>query len=135
MELISKEKFKKSDAKVQEEIMKWWKPSFGDIVDVNGIIDLTIRCVEGKLFDCAWNNFKLGYHDVTPLLTVGQLIDFIQCRTGLLVCVDYDCDDIFFELKDFEQAMSTVEKFSHWDLLDGLWEVVCSVATNVRYDK
>lgn len=82
MKVISKEEFKNADIKVQDKIMKWWNPTLGDVIDVDGTIDLVVRCVEGKLFDCAWNNFKLGYHDVTPLLSEGQLIEFIENQLG-----------------------------------------------------
>lgn len=74
MKYITVKQFEIADKKVQEAIMKWWKPEHGDLFAE--LIDSGLErkaCILCKdRLDTANNN------KIYPLLTLGQLIDFIE---------------------------------------------------------
>lgn len=132
MKFISERKFNNAEGKIRDSFYEWWNPTYGDIFEGN-ICGGTYVVDEQEL---STQRSEAIHGNTTPLLTIGQLIEFIEWRTDCRVCIDYDSDDVFFELKYIgETLVETFEKFSHYDLLEGLWEVACSVATNARYDK
>lgn len=102
MRYITKELFLKADKQVQDSIMKWWQPSRYDIVYAwYGVDTVKEVCSSGIL--CSWNDQRYRWNDqryrkwqqkdeLIPLLTVGQLIEYLEDKVGnmeiTILCID-----------------------------------------------
>lgn len=122
MKVISVEQFLSIDKKVQNEIMKWWDPQMMDLyVPLDG--EPTVICRQRQLEAVR----RLKNEVNIPLLTVGQLIDFIEWKTGdtYLDRIYFICDGYAVEpCNEYCQDSKWVEKemsFHHEDLLMALW--------------
>ena len=152
MKFISKEEFLKQPQKVQDAFIQWWKPSIGDLYHVTiimeedyeeGTIDHPIYRTEEYNYTEMYNEDDIelcdGEHIVNcidgvvfPLLTEGQLRQFIEDKTGCKAipdvygkgeynigliklgkycCIDYD---------NFENLGT--------DLLQAYWKVAIEIA-------
>lgn len=121
MKYISAEEFLKADRKVVDEIIEWWKPSIGD---------LTESTVEGEVW-CLIDDIQVERvlklskeHLIIPLLTVGQLIDFIEDKTRYYLNISYDEYDDYGYILDIG-----INKYytKYCVLIKALWEVVQEV--------
>ncbi|WP_252254490.1 C15orf41 family protein [Clostridium sp. ZBS12] len=123
MEYISAEEFLKQSMNIQQEIWNWWKPSKGDLFENDLIGGFGVITGEKKL--------KNG---LIPLLTEGQLRQFIEDKTGCfintvpfkintrvdLVNVNKDADGFF------ERELYHLHE--NHDLLQAYWKVAIEIA-------
>ncbi|MCD3321136.1 hypothetical protein G8V07_12535 [Clostridium botulinum D/C] len=131
MKYIKPEQFLKADKKIQEAIIEWWKPETGDLVESNGeycVIDTlvnAINCSSINLYNDGNNTF--GKAECIPLLTEGQLREFIEDKTGSSIETFFDIYNKYcFNLVDI-MNFETIETGER-DLLQALWKVVCKIA-------
>lgn len=113
MKYITAEQFLQADKKVQDSIMKWWKPEVGDLVESS--IKDEVWCLVDKI----QVNRVLNIDDksfVIPLLTLQQLIDYIGNRCGLGIAIDSIADP---NKNSFED--------NKVDLLRAMWELAQKV--------
>lgn len=111
MKVISVEQFLSADKKVQDEIMKWWEPQMIDVyVPLDG--EPTVICRQRQLDAVR----RLKNEVNIPLLTVEQLIDFVEQKTG------YD-----FDLGEFDGKYRTPCVI----LLNALWDLVQYICTQI----
>lgn len=145
MEFISAKEFLKQPIEVQKVFIDWWKPSIGNLINkvvyIHGIKYNKVGCLDYEWWhsiqDCddidIYNSeevkqFVFDYIGDFPLLTEGQLRQFIEDKTGNKVdcCLDantYDiniCEDNGFYIKKYEDIDS--------DLLQAYWKVATQIA-------
>ena len=118
MKVISVEQFQLADKRVQNEIMKWWEPQIMDLyVPLDG--DPTVIYRQSQLEAVR----KLKNEGNIPLLTVGQLIDFIESKTGYYLEIRYDENNDYGYI--FDLGLKGMKHYSRYvDLLKALWELV-----------
>lgn len=91
MKYISAEQFRKADIKIQDSIWEWWKIEKYDLV-------------WDSVFGERVNTFgHMSKENKIPLLTVGQLIEYIEYKVGA-----FDITIYFMDAKE--------------NLLDVLWQ-------------
>lgn len=137
MNLIREEVFNSVSWDIRNKMYEWWKPSLGDVFESNicgnmGVVDeeLTVE------------RYNAIHDNTTPLLSIGQLIEFIEWRTKQnLLIRNAEGNKHFIHLfKQAEQDDGTFLSESIYreyvnDLLKGLWECACKVAEDSNYDK
>lgn len=123
MKIISADQFTTADQELKEEIMKWWEPQMMDLyVPLDGNPEVISRQKQLE----AVKKFKDKGN--VPLLTVEQLIDFVETKTGTKICIDYDCDDIYLELRKMcDGCAYTIYTSVCCELIEGLWELAKQV--------
>lgn len=130
MQTISVEQFKLADKTVQSEIIKWWKPSEYDIVANFSSTGFVKEIGESGVL-CYWSNEKYEKwqqkEELIPLLTVGQLIEFIESKTEYYLEIKYDESNDYGYI--FNIGLRDMKHYSRYvDLLKALWElaeVIC----------
>lgn len=131
MKYITLDQLKDAGKEVVDKILEWWKPENGDLVIHKSNNDPKLICGfskydSSKIFFSNYPNKVYGFkRDVLPLLTVEQLIDFIEWRTSEKI-------SIYHYSKDY--ISSTIEgkcyhHKSNYELLQSLWKYACKVAT------
>lgn len=141
MEFIQVEELMKAGKEVNDLVREWWKPSKGDL-----FTELLEEGLQRKA--CILCNENLdkannGKNNVYPLLTVGQLIDFIEWRTDYAIekiTYGIDCywvypyfDDLNYV--DAPRWFSNEMSFSNEKLIQALWKCACEVARDSYYNK
>lgn len=92
MEFISTEEFLKQDEKVQKEFIDWWKPQLLDLyIFDKRIIEIVRTSDENMILPCKSNNIWEEKKHCIPLLTEGQLREFIENKTNKTLFIDFDC--------------------------------------------
>lgn len=145
MEFITAEQFLKEDKEVQNVFLDWWKPSIGDLIYVfksdcythdylDVIVNVSKESVEGT-------DVYENLNDILPLLTEGQLRQFIEDKTGYIIemipkihyeketgkeKIVYEADLKYFNSMDFEPGDYIETKESV--LLQAYWKVACKIA-------
>lgn len=91
MKYITVAQFFRAKFEVRKEILSWWQPEIGDLVEGERN---EVKCISTNE-EVAWARAFLGKRDtlsIIPLLTGQQLIDFIEyklndeidiCRSGM----------------------------------------------------
>jgi len=103
----------------KETLRTWWKPSIGDVYYTNYLGDHEIHVVvhcDKEMVTSEWADFQGQYEThrkrvCHPLFSIGQMIDFIQNRTALVIYPDHI-------------SLGTTRKFRNDELCDSLWEAV-----------
>jgi hypothetical protein len=126
MKFISAEEFLKQPKEVQDVFRDWWKPEMYDLFFryfgnnpnnfLHGIYKSFIGDNETK---------KNAIKDTSflPLLTIGQLIKFIEDKSGGKIrIIEYDFDH--YNIVTFKQTYISTQK----DLLQAWWQVACKIA-------
>lgn len=77
MRFIPEDQFNNADEKIKDEVYKWWEEniSIGDLFYNN-----IGYCIDGYVSETQSKEAILG--NTTPLLTVGQMIEFLEWKTG-----------------------------------------------------
>lgn len=134
MKFITVEQFLKADVKVQNAILKWWKPSVGDLVSTKDnnkycVIDNfveAINCCSLNLYNSI--NCTVTKNEVVPLLTEGQLIELIENKLGGRINIGYL--PMGYDIKmwddDFSRVLLYFSELGH-DLLQALWQVAIKI--------
>ena len=137
MEFISAEQFLKEDKEVQEVFINWWKPSTGDLfkegkgkyalykavyISPNNIGDTNVFCALSE--DRFYKKEK-----VVPLLTEGQLRQFIEDKTGYRMLPDYN-DEEGYSVWLYRKKGELKNKYRKLggNLLQAYWEVAVQIA-------
>lgn len=127
MKFITVEQYLKADTKVQQAILEWWKPSVGDLVyDLDNLIDVVVPnlCIGDYKMD-------LDKSKVIPLLTEGQLSEFIENKLGGKIDIGYYQNDnngckgytVGVWSSEPYECVKEIEDLGV-DLLQALWQVV-----------
>lgn len=138
MKYISEKEFLEQPKEVQEVFMKWWLESDNtyDLCKVGTLLSLAKRYEYDNpvLYASVKNSYLTRksykhYYKIIPLLTLQQLIEFIEEKTKCNV--DIDCggygDRIFiFVVSEF--WTTNKYEFEGKDRLQALWKVACEVA-------
>jgi len=135
MNYISAEQFQEQPKKVQEVLLKWWKPSKGDVFAFLG--DDTSReiGVLGDLKEIQIATKGKGEYRL-PLLTEGQLREFIEDKTGNKVDVEHyniyeNKEDILFRFCIDRKEIKSHMFYNNKSLLQAYWKVACQIAEEV----
>ena len=126
MNYISAEEFLRQDKEVKRVFLKWWKPSNGDL----------FWWIEDKLIDCCDNQKMFNNTDIDnlkgieiiPLLTEGQLRQFIEDKTGGKLQVEYYDTDILIRVKKDRKEIKSYMFYNNNDLLQIYWKVAIEIA-------
>lgn len=145
MKYITIAQFFRAKIEARKEILNWWKPEIGDLVEnSNG----GLKCLTKKSeIDFAKKLLENeDSYSVIPLLTTQQLIDFIEYRTGYGIDrIEYGVVDCYWVYPYFESSYDMDEEMPRWyreemsfcdeELIQALWKCACEVATDSYYDK
>ena len=134
MRYITSEQFLQADKVVQEALLKWWKPTMGDLVEYrcNGLNKVLALDVE-SILDLN-NGYLCG---VIPLFNLQQLMEYIEEEACSGVEIQhfsgYECigecscltseHEGFFKDEDFEY---------HGDILQAMWKLAQRIAKGMR---
>lgn len=121
MEYITAEQFLEQSKEVQETFIDWWKPGIGDLFkykekDEHDCIE--VECIQSK------NRLRtITFAEVIPLLTEGQLRQFIEDKTRTKI-------DIEFYTTGYEIFASSDEYHIRTDnLFQAYWQVAIKIAS------
>lgn len=136
MKFITDKQFLEQPKEIQDVFMKWWKPQIGDLYmweyyDNNFKQIRFVRPNSTNMLNGTWAR-DMGI----PLLTMGQLIDFIEERTNCKLDFNhnYEYDD---ELENYDFWLYSKENQTddclHFlevegGLLDALWTISIKIA-------
>ena len=136
MNYINAEQFQEQPKKVQEVLLKWWKPSKGDIFaflgdDTSREIGVLGDSKEIQIATKGKGEYRL------PLLTEGQLREFIEYKTRKRMDIsfypeseDYECEGYLVQLFDHVTHIKEFNNLGN-DLLQAYWKVTCQIAEEV----
>lgn len=136
MEYINAEEFLKQPKEAQEVFIDWWKPSIGDLFRWNtGIHDndahIANCCMSDNVVVMTKKNKGINEGDRIPLLTEGQLRNFIEDKTNRLVepylNVYKQYNFMLVNRKNEEFVLYETRKE---DLLQAYWKVACEIASS-----
>lgn len=145
MNYISAEQFQEQPKKVQEVLLKWWKPSIGDLFtwiknnDEHENDLRKIECCNSENIVERTNNFKgISYGDRIPLLTEGQLREFIGDKTKGIASIG-GLDDCHYGMlvmvKDSIETCKDGDGLPYFskgkDILQLYWQVACKIAEEI----
>lgn len=135
MQFIDIKDFNKEPKEVQKVFLDWWKPS---------ICDLYVRNESPSDYQSlktsdSYTEFIIGKDsmEITPLLTEGQLRNFIEDKTGGIVkVIQWHIEDADIYKKGYSIDILAKEKYqvTHSygdlgpDLLMAYWKVSCKIA-------
>ncbi|MBD5589255.1 hypothetical protein [Clostridium botulinum] len=134
MNYISAEEFLKQPKEVQEVLINWWQPEFGDLFledywDIDSIINI-VGCVpiNKKHFEDYDGKTHYKTDLVIPLLTEGQLIQFIESKTNRKIEIYLNVyHQYHFSLVSESEEFGIYETRES-NLLQALWQVACKIA-------
>ena len=126
MEYMSAEEFLKQPTEVQKVFLDWWKPSNGDIFAFLG--DDTSRKIGvlGDGEDIKITSKGKGEYRL-PLLTEGQLREFIEDKAGQIVEIGLYCRGYSIIIAHRKYEFDYLGN----DLLQAYWKVACQIAKEV----
>lgn len=134
MEFITTEQFLEQSKEVQEVFIDWWKPSIGDLYTWNysdekeNDLHKLQACTSELVLELTKDNKGVNEGDRIPLLTEGQLRQFIEDKTGLTLEFDvYDncCIDIRVGKN---QKLNRIFETECTNLLQAYWKVACKIS-------
>lgn len=118
MKYITMEQFNKASDKIQCKILGWWIPADGDLM-------YNLETKEREVFEPSYMDVDCVHSYCIPLLTVGQLIMFIEKTMGCKM------DIMYSELtQSYEILVGTYNEFFKKELLETLWQVANKLADN-----
>jgi hypothetical protein len=114
----------------KEKLRDWWwrsNPGISDVYVVKYKYDDITR-YEGPHVLAVRNNFSEDYHkgEAIPLLSIGQMIEFLQEKRVFINDWGYDPKDVIGSIVSW----FTIDQ-SHSELADVLWEVVKNTLKSV----
>lgn len=132
---ISSEEFLNQSVKVRKTLIEWWKPQRLDLINDGEIDNVISYVIGGEIHfrgrECGINANK---YQVTVLLQMHQLIQFIEDKTKCKVNIEHGCgNQIYIDLSEtIENECYTVSKrrykFNNINLIESLWQVACEIA-------
>ena len=126
MNYISAEEFSKQDKKAQKVLLDWWKPSIGDICAYKMGRNIKEYFLWKKTFISCERDIKGIMYDI-PLLTEGQIRQFIEDKTGCKVVLLNNLAlpiEIWLINKDGNRRIFTDKH----DVLQAYWQVAVKIA-------
>ena len=138
MEYISAEEFLKQPKEIQEIFREWWKPSKGDLIrsklDIIGgndyNFDFIIRINPNRPNSYILTNSNwYGKGECIPLLTEGQIRQFIEDKTGYKIEAWWDGESYDIYFVNAETGIQTDEVYYNLgeDLLQAYWKVAIQI--------
>ena len=131
MKYISAEQFLEQSKEVQKALMDWWKPSIGDLyawVKRDDECDNNLRkmeCCNSENIVQITSSFKgINEGNRIPLLTEGQLREFVEDKSGQIVEIDLCCGGYSIVTEHRECECEDLGD----DLLEAYWQVACILA-------
>lgn len=98
MKYISSEQFLEQPKEVQKVLLDWWKPSEYDLYQ-----DISIKTIHSVMprqnRKDIWNNLK-EENAIIPLLTEGQLREFIEDKTETLLDVTHNGGTTIYSMSE-----------------------------------
>ena len=135
MKFVSAEKFLKLDKEVQKVFIDWWKPSKGDLYAWNYLderendLHKLQACTSELVIELTNDNKGINEGNRIPILTEGQLREFIEDITGYRMLSDYnDHEGYSVWLYCKEGELKNKYRRLGKDLLQAYWEVATKVA-------
>lgn len=135
MQYISIEQFKKQPEEIQKVFLKWWKPSLGDLVYAEPFKIGAISEETNVGYTLGFVNMHLN--KFTPLLTEGQLREFIEDTTGCVISVSWYCwsRDKGIELFTYRISFASYDSINSRsieikceNIFDLYWQLACQIA-------
>lgn len=129
---ITVKEFMEQPKEVQEVFLKWWEPEIGDLYcDIYAYRAEHIGCILNVYKrEVIESDKKHSYY--IPLLTEGQLRDFIYDTKALSLNIRCWYDGWIVEtgcgIEEYDYNEAMREKSIREDLLDAYWLYVCEVA-------
>lgn len=128
MKFITEKQFESVNGVVQGELYQWWKETMG-------IGDLAYNSMYGGVL-CITEEIEYTTRDImidntTPILTEGQLIQFIEFKLGERIDIfraETKGHTIATNYIDFEGKCKYMHETRAEQLIDALWEVAQAVA-------
>lgn len=129
MEYIKPEEFLKQPQKIQDTLLDWWQPNVGDLI-YNFKFN-AINFLNGDFKNISKIHKELLLKFSIPLLTEGQLRNFIEDKVGGNISCELSLEGYYVAITDFDTEGMYFEK-KHWltesyDLLQAYWKVVCKI--------
>lgn len=132
MKFISAEVFNGVSWDIRNKFYEWWKPSLGDVFESN--ICRNMGFVGEELTP---ERYAAIHDNTTPLLSEGQLLEFIKWRTkksiDISTCIAKDAVIVEVWNNMSCDKLHQVEN-EEGDLLMALWGCACDVAIDKRFD-
>ena len=127
MNFISEKKFLKEDKEIQKMFIDWWKPEIGDLFKYNyGYSNIEIINLKSIKEDV--EESKYSAH-IIPLLTLEQLVKFVEDITGYSMLFDYnDYEGYSVQLCSEEKELKNKYRRLGKDLLQAYWKVAVQIA-------
>ena len=127
MEFVNAEQFLKLDKEVQKVFIDWWKVEIGDLFKYNygysNIETINLKSIKEDVEES-----KYSAH-IIPLLTLEQLVKFVEDITGYRMLPDYnDHEGYSVWLYCKEGELKNKYRRLGKDLLQAYWEVATKVA-------
>ena len=119
---ITVEQLNELSEKGKEKLRKWWKPIVGDWFDDDGYMRIIPDDETKGAF--VLNSFH------TPLLSIGQMIEFLDehLKTDWSICSGKNL--LFFGRSDRNEIYGKIPQNRKGELCDALWKAVKEVLEN-----
>ena len=133
MKYISAEQFNQADKKVKDCLYNWWEKN----INIGDLFESNITYGLGVVYDTEEQSIPTILGNTTPLLTVGQMIDFIETTTdgkvdivsGVGTMKTLDCYIVEVYEINTTRCIETLAFKDYIDLTQALWKM-CNVICN-----
>lgn len=134
MDFITSKQFLQADKNIQETILKWWESSEGDLFAIDNELPIMVQCIneEGDIvfFDYDQTDLlemSINKSKCIPLLTLGQLISFIEDTDKCKVFYSYNSKGNLMVYKGYvtEAGYNVYLSATGSIPLQTLWKMVC----------
>lgn len=124
---ITVKNFSNQSDKVQNTLMEWWEPKYGDLYSNFGSPHLNIVLKSEDEFILSTNNTVWDEKiNCIPILQIHHLIQFIENKQGILD-INMKGEYIIATHDDEGNIINVYKKLGN-GLLEALWQVVCKIA-------
>lgn len=135
MKHISAEQFNQADRKVKDSLYSWWEKN----INIGDLFESNITYGLGVVYDTEEQSIPAILGNTTPLLTVGQMIEFIEDITNGKVDIVSGTDAIgglsYYMVEVYEinstRCIETIAFKGDVDLTQALWKM-CNAICNKK---
>lgn len=133
MKYITAEQFNRADNKVKDSLYSWWEKN----INIGDLFESNITYGLGIVYDTEEQSTPTILGNTTPLLTVGQMIDFIETTTdgkvdivsGVGTMKTLDCYIVEVHEINTTRCIEALAFKDYVDLTQALWKM-CNVICN-----
>jgi hypothetical protein len=138
MKFITSEDFLKQPTEVQKVLLDWWKPMEGDLLFYPERKDIFMNELDNTIIintvDEKCNPYlkAISKKDAIPLLTEGQLRQFIEDKTSGISSINIKCNNIKINIYDNNLPIF-IKKYEDLgsNLLQAYWKVAIQISKGV----